>query len=85
MDEAQRLTEPMTHPRELAGRLKRLRIHLFGEGGVPEIAARLGLPRMTWSNYEAGVVVPATVVLLLIELTGVEPAWLLSGQGEMLR
>jgi hypothetical protein len=70
---------------ELAGRLATLRLELFGERGGPEMARRLGIPVRTWYNYEGGVTVPAEVVLKIIELTAVEPAWLLHGKGPKFR
>jgi hypothetical protein len=63
----------------VAERLRELRIELFGDRGGPELARRLGLPVRTWYNYEAGVTVPAEVVLRVIELTAVEATWLLHG------
>ena len=65
----------------LAERLANLRSELFGERGGPEMARRLGIPVRTWYNYEAGVTVPAEVILKIIELTSIEPSWLLHGQG----
>src|SRR5438270_8742571 len=70
---------------ELADRLRLLRSELYGERGGPELARRLGLPIRTWYNYESGVTVPAEVVLKIIELTSVEPIWLLHGQGPKFR
>jgi hypothetical protein len=49
------------------------------------MARRLGIPVRTWYNYEGGVTVPAEVVLKIIELTSVEPAWLLHGKGPKFR
>jgi len=69
----------------LAERLCRLRAELFGDRGGPELARRLGIPVRTWYNYEAGVTVPAEVVLRIIELTAVEPMWLLHGKGPKFR
>ena len=69
----------------LAERLSRLRAELFGDRGGPELARRLGIPVRTWYNYEAGVTVPAEVVLRIIELTAVEPMWLLHGKGPKFR
>jgi hypothetical protein len=63
----------------VADRLRDLRTELFGERGGPELARQLGLPVRTWYNYEAGVTVPAEIVLRLIELTSVEASWLLHG------
>src|SRR5436305_3158827 len=69
----------------LAERLRMLRAELYGDRGGPELARRLGLPIRTWYNYEAGVTVPAEVVLRFMELTAVEPMWLLHGQGPRYR
>src|SRR5213593_3663621 len=69
----------------LAERLRSLRAELYGERGGPELARRLGLPIRTWYNYESGVTVPAEVVLKIIELTSVEPIWLLHGHGPKFR
>lgn len=69
----------------LAERLGALRSELFGDRGGPEMARRLGIPVRTWYNYEGGVTVPAEVVLKIIELTSVEPAWLLHGKGPKFR
>jgi hypothetical protein len=69
----------------LAERLAGLRSELFGERGGPEMARRLGIPVRTWYNYEAGVTVPAEVILKIIELTAIEPSWLLHGKGPKFR
>src|SRR3954465_7350150 len=69
----------------LAERLSALRSELYGDRGGPELARQLGLPVRTWYNYESGVTVPAEVVLKIIELTSVEPIWLLHGQGPKFR
>jgi hypothetical protein len=69
----------------LAERLRSLRAELFGDRGGPELSRRLGLPIRTWYNYESGVTVPAEVVLKIIELTSVEPMWLLHGEGPKYR
>ena len=69
----------------LAERLSSLRAELYGDRGGPELARQLGLPIRTWYNYESGVTVPAEVVLRIIELTSVEPLWLLHGQGSKFR
>ena len=69
----------------LAERLASLRSELFGERGGPEMARRLGIPVRTWYNYEAGVTVPAEVILRIIELTSIEPTWLLHGKGPKFR
>ncbi len=79
------LPESVQTKHALAERLAALRAELHGERGGPEMARRLGIPVRTWYNYEAGVTVPAEVVLRIIELTSVEASWLLSGQGTKFR
>ena len=69
----------------LAERLKVIRIEKFGEHGGPELARQLEIPAETWCNYEMGVTVPAEVILRFIELTSVDPRWLLFGLGEEYR
>jgi hypothetical protein len=69
----------------LAGRIVALRAELFGERGGAAMARQLGLPLRTWYNYEAGTAIPAEIVLSIIELTAVEPAWLLHGRGSKYR
>ncbi|HWE35622.1 MAG TPA: S24 family peptidase [Isosphaeraceae bacterium] len=69
----------------LASRLRQVRTELFGDRGGPTVARRLGLPIRTWYNYEAGVTVPAEVLLRFVELTNVEPLWLLDGRGPKFR
>jgi Peptidase S24-like len=79
------LPESLRAKLALAERLSNLRLELFGDRGGPEMARRLGIPVRTWYNYEGGVTVPAEVVLKIIELTAVEPTWLLSGKGPKFR
>lgn len=69
----------------LSERLHEIRVELFGERGGSEMARRLNLPVRTWYNYEAGVTVPAEVLLRFMELTSVEPMWLLHGRGAKYR
>ena len=66
----------------LADRLREIRDDLYGEEGGQFLADALGIPLRTWLNYESGVIVPAYIVLLLIDMAGVNPHWLLTGQGE---
>ena len=66
----------------VAGRLRMIRMDLYGEHGGPLLAGKLRLPHRTWSNYEQGVTIPGEVLLEFLRLTGVEPTWLLSGLGE---
>jgi hypothetical protein len=69
----------------LARRVGEIRRDLFGEHGAPLLADRLCIPTRTWLNYESGVVIPAVIILGLIEATGANPSWLLSGEGERYR
>ena len=79
------LPESVRAKYSLAERLSSLRAELYGERGGPELARQLGLPVRTWYNYESGVTVPAEVILRIIELTSVEPMWLLHGKGPKFR
>jgi hypothetical protein len=66
----------------LTARVREVRRELYGEGGAPVLAEALGLSVRTWQDFEMGVTIPATVILRFIDLTGVDPSWLLTGQGE---
>jgi hypothetical protein len=68
--------------RTLSGRVREIRLERFGDHGGPMLADALGLPFRTWMNYEAGVTIPAPVILRFIEVTGASPEWLLKGEGE---
>ena len=70
--------------RVLAGRVREIRRRVFGEQGGPRLAEALGLPDRTWRSYEAGVTIPAPVILRFIEVCGASPHWLLTGEGEPL-
>jgi hypothetical protein len=69
----------------LSDRLRSLRTEFYGERGGPDLARTLGIPVRTWYNYENGVTVPAEIILRIVELTSVEPIWLLRGEGPKLR
>jgi len=66
----------------LARRLREVRLEMYGEHGGPLLAEALGLPARTWANYESGVTIPGLVLLRFIEVTGVEPHWLLTGESQ---
>jgi hypothetical protein len=78
---AHRKENPMIRTDALAGRLRDVRLAMYGEDGGPLLAETLGLPARTWANYESGVTIPGLVILRFIEVTGVEPHWLLTGEG----
>ena len=68
--------------RSLARRLRLIRRDLYGADGIPTLAEALGIPDQTWSNYESGITLHAPLLLTLIEQTGLNPHWLLTGQGD---
>lgn len=70
---------------DLAGRVRQIRRDLYGESGGSMLAEALGVPARTWRNYESGVIIPATVLLRFLGVTGADPAWLLTGEGEAYR
>ncbi len=63
-------------------RLREVREDLYGDGGAAALATALDVPEETWLNYERGVTMPADILLEFIELTGADPHWLLTGDGE---
>src|SRR5262245_64114696 len=65
----------------LAQRLREVREELFGEDGVPLLAEALHLAARTWRSYEAGVDIPARVLLRFVEISGLSLLWLLTGEG----
>jgi hypothetical protein len=46
------------------------------------LAESLGISWRRLASIEAGGPIPAEIILALIEVTGVNPLWLLSGEGE---
>ncbi len=66
---------------DLASRIRDVRIALYGEHGGPLLAQALGIPFRTLHNYESGTTIPAHSILHFITLTGVDPHWLLTGDG----
>jgi hypothetical protein len=42
----------------------------------------MGLPPRSWQKHESGVAMPAQVIFRFIALTGADPVWLLTGQGD---
>lgn len=69
-----------SNPR-LSVQIQMIRRELFGEDGAPRLAEALDLPSRTWENYEAGVSIPAVVILKFIQVTSAAPLWLLTGEG----
>jgi hypothetical protein len=69
----------------IGGRLRLIRTELFGEDRGDEFADRIGVPFRTWSNYENGVLIPGEILLVFLEITRVEPTWLLYATGPRYR
>jgi hypothetical protein len=67
---------------QLADRMRQIRRELHGEDGISVLSAVVGVPARTWVNYEAGVMIPGTVLLRFLEATGADPHWLLTGEGK---
>jgi transcriptional regulator with XRE-family HTH domain len=85
MDYPANRTIHLAHRAAIAGRLRLVRQDLYGDRW-DLLADRLGVTRRRWLNYEEGVATPlAEVLLAFLELTGVEPAWLLTGDRERYR
>jgi len=61
----------------LADRITAVHHDLFRDAGLSALVASLDLSLRTWMNYEAGVAMPASVMLRFIVLAAVEPLWLL--------
>ena len=70
---------------DLAHRLRAVRLDRYGEHGGPLLAEALQITTRTWVRYESGVPIPSLVLLRLIEVAGIEPRWLLTGEGRMYR
>jgi hypothetical protein len=66
---------------DLASRIRDVRIALYGENGGPLLARALEIPFRTLHDYETGCTIPADSILRFITLTGVDPHWLLTGDG----
>jgi hypothetical protein len=69
----------------LARRLRAVRLDQYGEHGGPLLAEALGIPTRTWVRYESGTPIPGLVLLRFIAVVGVEPQWLLTGEGRRYR
>jgi transcriptional regulator with XRE-family HTH domain len=66
----------------IAARVRQILRDFYGEDGVEKLAGALGVPAETWRNYERGVTMPAELLLAFMALTGADPNWLLTGDGE---
>jgi hypothetical protein len=75
----------MKQPDDLARRLHEVRLDRYGAHGGPLLAEDLGIPTRTWLRYESGGPMPGLVLRRFIEVTDVEPHWLLTGEGPRYR
>jgi hypothetical protein len=82
MDSPGSESEWQTLKSDLAVRVREIRMSLYGENGGPVLAEALGIPFRTLHHYESGFTIPAHSILRFIEVTGVNPHWLLTGRGE---
>ena len=69
----------------MAARIREIRLAEFGENGIEHLSEALMIPARTWHHFESGVTMPGWIILQFIALTGVEPHWLLTGEGERYR
>jgi hypothetical protein len=67
--------------REMARRVREVRVERFGEAGVLIVADLLCVPARTWRSFEAGVRIPSPVIRRFLEVTGTSPRWLRTGKG----
>lgn len=81
MDETPVCTRYRALRRELASRIRQVRLEQYGEEGVATLAETLGLPLRTWLSYESGVIIPGEVLLRFVMATRVRSTWLLTGKG----
>ena len=62
----------------------KIREELFGADGIDSVAKTFNLPVATWKDYEHGVTIPGEVLLAFVVAFGINPNWLLTGEGERL-
>lgn len=82
MDEGTRGADWDAIKSSLAQRVCEVRLQLYGVHGGPILAESLKIPFRTWHRYEEGDTIPAHTILRFIELTDVNPHWLLTGEGD---
>jgi hypothetical protein len=66
----------------LPERLREIRLDRFGEHGIRTLSEAMEISAQTWENFEVGVQIPGWAILRFIEISGVDPHWLLTGEGE---
>ncbi|RUL88872.1 hypothetical protein [Tautonia sociabilis] len=70
---------------DLAGRIREIRLELYGENGGPLLASALDLPFHRWAEFESGMAMPGEIMLRFLMLTQADPHWLLTGEGPKFR
>ncbi len=65
----------------IARRLREIRFDLYGEHGAPILARELNVSAPVFQRYENGEMIPGEDLLRILEVTGVNSRWLLTGQG----
>jgi hypothetical protein len=69
----------------LAARVREIRFEKFGNDGIAILSQAMSISVRTWEHFEHGVTIPGWILLQFIEISGVEPNWLLTGEGERYR
>ena len=68
---------------DVAGRLRELRIAIFGDRGKRKFAMALGVPPQTYQGYESGRQPPADFFREVVRKCGCTLEWLIMGRGDM--
>jgi hypothetical protein len=66
----------------LSERVRAVRLDLFGDEGGALLASLLGIPERRVARMEMHGPIPGHIILAFIEVTGANPSWLLSGNGD---
>jgi hypothetical protein len=69
----------------VADRIRQVRMEQFGEHGILALSEAMKIPARTWENVEGGVQVPYPILLQFLEVTGADPHWILTGEGDRYR
>ena len=84
MESTDRIASQNANRDTLAGRLREIRLEIFGNDLIV-IAEAIGIPSRTWANYESGVAISGDVLLAFLDATRVDPRWLRTGMGPKFR
>jgi hypothetical protein len=66
---------------QLSERLRTVRLERYGSVALAQLTREIGVGLNTWLGFEDGARMPANILLHFVELTRVEPLWLLHGLG----